>query len=138
MQTGTFLANSKFGIAVPNICSCCNPFLASTVSTGGLGESRRASGGTLLCGGTGRPGWILYRIWDRWEGRFCAILKLQLCLALQYWLWISTQPFFLHMETLPILDVVTFENTAQRPQMSCSTQDWHYEPVMTKYPCEQN
>lgn len=131
MQTGTFLVNSKFSVAVPNICSCCNPFLASTVSIVGLGETE---GHLLLCGGTERPDWILYRIW----GRFYAISKLQLCLALQCWLWIPTQPFFLHMETLPILDVVTFENTAQRPQLSCSTQDWHYEPVMTTYPCEQN
>lgn len=38
--------------------------------------------------------------------------KWQLYLALQFWIWVSTQPFSLYMETGPGLDIVTFESTA--------------------------
>lgn len=122
MQTDAYLANSKFSIAVlapdntADVCSSCNPFLDGTVSIMCLVESKRAPafvwshkqarlgsvqdlgqvGRQVLCHCKRKP----VRVWGNCN------------LALRFWMWVSTQPFFLHMETVPILDVVMFESTA--------------------------
>lgn len=101
-----------------DICSSCNPFLGSTVSIVCLVESRRAScfcvepqaGQARFCtgfGAGGKAGFVPFQ-----KEACTRVGKLQLYLALQFWIWFSTQPFFLRMETVPILNVVTFESTA--------------------------
>lgn len=123
MQTDAYLSNSKFSIAVlapsdnaADTCSSCNPFLNSTVSIVCLVESRRASAfvwshkQARLASGFGAGGKAGFALFQK---ETCTrVGKLQLYLALQFWIWVSTQPFFLCMETVPILDVVTFESTA--------------------------